>query len=61
MNLLKLAKKPTVITFVLKGALGIAVSAVIGTMIKAERKAEERIDEYFNPTTPDESENTQEN
>lgn len=33
--------------FIIKGALSIGVSAVIGFMIKAEKEIESRVDEHY--------------
>lgn len=40
---------PKLKTMLVKGALGIVVSTVIGYMIKMEVKAEARIEEHFSP------------
>lgn len=39
---------PAVAKFAVKGVLGLAVSAVIGVLIKLEHHADERIDEHYN-------------
>ena len=35
------------VKMIVKGALGLTVSAVIGYMIKAEKEIEKRIDDYY--------------
>jgi len=39
---------PKIMKLIVKGALGLAVSATIGTMIKTEKNIGVHIDEYFN-------------
>lgn len=41
---------PKLVKFVVKGALGLIVSAAIGYTIKAEKMIEKRIDDHFDET-----------
>jgi hypothetical protein len=41
--------KPKLMKVAAKGALGLAVSALIGYVVKLELRVEERIDEHFEP------------
>lgn len=42
------------VKMIVKGALGLAVSALIGQMIKAEKEIEKRIDDYYDENTEQE-------
>jgi hypothetical protein len=46
---------PKLMKIIVKGAFGLAISAVIGYTIKMEKKADERIDDYFDSKAQQES------